>query len=353
VSIVAREVLDQQPDLKGPPVIGTGAWIFEEAELTDHFFARRNPDYFLKGLPYADRFESYRTTDASRMLNAFRTGTVNVVGSGMYGQTGEELLRSVPGAHVFWIVLYNNPSEIWLNSRIEPFGDVRVRQAISKAIDRKAIIDSVLLGHGTLSPTLIMPSPDFRLPDSELVRLFARDVEGARRLLREAGKEGGFEFEALTANYLQGAYIPMAELIQANLRELGINMKITVVDGATLVQRSTSRNFQATIRANSEGGTTNAILYNRYYTNAAQNYAGYADPELNQLIDRQAVMSRDPDGRKRVLQEIQRKTIAEAIYINLNDFENPNMALPDVRGFYPPLGLNSHTTFWATIWFDR
>ena len=78
--MAAREQVDAQGDLINPPVIGTGAWIFEDFWLSQYFFAVRNPDYFVKGTPYADRYEGYRTADPSNVLNGFRSGAVNVVG---------------------------------------------------------------------------------------------------------------------------------------------------------------------------------------------------------------------------------------------------------------------------------
>src|SRR5439155_16042415 len=118
---------------------------------------------------------------------------------------------------VLWILLDGDMSEFWVNPKSVRFGDVRVRQAISKVIDRKAIIDTVLKGHGQLFSSIIMPGQDFYLPDSELNQLFARDVNGAKKLLADAGKSAGFDVEILTANYLQGAYVSFAEVIQANL----------------------------------------------------------------------------------------------------------------------------------------
>src|SRR6266567_2412546 len=98
-------------------------------------------------------------------------------------------LKAVPKSTVYWVNLNRNPSEMALNLRNDLFKDIRVRQAIGKAIDRKAIIDSVFLGRASLSSGIIMPSADYQLPEVELQSLYKRDVDGAKQLLKAAGKE--------------------------------------------------------------------------------------------------------------------------------------------------------------------
>jgi len=253
---------------------------------------------------------------------------------------------------VYWVNLNRNPSEMALNLRNDLFKDIRVRQAIGKAIDRKAIIDSVFLGRASLSSGIIMPSADYQLPDTELQNLYKRDVDGAKQLLKAAGKET-MEFEVVVPNYLQNNYVVMSELIQANLREVGITLKLTVVDTPTSSQRFTSFNFQAYIAAGGSGGTANSFLTARYLSSSPVNYAGYSSAELDKLIDQQFTMSRDIEGRKKILQEIQRKIISDAVYINLHEYQQPNMARPEVQNFTPPTGNNSHNLSWSTAWIDK
>src|SRR5262245_58815923 len=145
--IVAKEAVDQSGDLKNGPTISTGPWIFEDFKAGDHFFAKRNPDYFLKGLPYADRFESYRTADAATQINAFRAKQLNVLGQGVTNQQLEDLLKTRPDAKAIWVPRDINPVEIGFKLSLDNFKDPRVRQAISKALDRKAMIDTIFGGH--------------------------------------------------------------------------------------------------------------------------------------------------------------------------------------------------------------
>jgi peptide/nickel transport system substrate-binding protein len=296
--------------------------------------------------------ESLRTSDPSTVPNAFRAGELNVVGSGMTIQAGQELSKAVPKANPVFLLMDRNPVQLFVNASQEPFTDIRVRQAISKAIDRKAIIDTIFLGKAELSSGFSVPDASWKLPDAELNRLMARDVAGAKQLLKDAGKEGSVSFKIMTPNYQQGQFITVSELIQANLKEAGIDASVDTVDTATSSARSASGNFQVALGVAS-GGAPNGWLYNRYYTGAPQNYAKFSNPALDKLIDQQAVMARDPEGRKKVLMDVQRTTITDAAYITLVIYTQPTLTAPEVKDFYPPMPGTVYNKLWDAVWIDK
>jgi ABC-type transport system substrate-binding protein len=349
--IVAKEVVDANGDLKTAPVIGTGPWIFENMD-GQSFSAKRNPDRFVKGRPYVDGFEFAKAGEVSAILNAFRAGNVNVIGTSLNPQGGEELLRTAPKAKVFWVPLDRSPNHLVINPSREPFGDIRLRQAVAKAIDRKAIIDTVQLGHAVLTSGLPLPGTDWSLPADELDRSFARDVDGAKRLLREAGKESGFDMEMIVPPYVSGTLITMSELIQANLKDVGIRATIRQMDGPAWGAVYNNGDFQTSMTTSSFPAP-NATLYSRYYTGGAQNKIGYTNPALDKLIDQQAVLGRDPDTRKKLLLDTQRAILTDAVYIPLHAFQQPTFYADNMRDLYPPGGIFGAGDFWSTVWFDQ
>jgi ABC-type transport system substrate-binding protein len=351
--IVAREAVAVNGNLEGPPVIGTGPWLFQRWTQGGDFAATRNPDFFRKGVPYADGLETFRTADASAPANAFRGGRVNVLGSGMTVEAANDILKSLPNTRVVWMTLNRTPSEVALKATAEPFTDVRVRQAIAKAIDRKAIIETIHLGRAIQTSGITVPDPDWELPEAELNRLLARDLEGAKRLLREAGKESGFDMEMIAPTYLQRAYVTMAELIQANLREVGIRVTLKVLEAVAFQQQQAAGNYQSYIGARTVSSTNNQ-LYSLYYTGGPQNSTGYDSPELNRLIDQQAVLTRDLEARKRILQDLQRRVVNDAIIQTLHYRQQPILNAPEVMAFHPPAEiLSTATDFWQTAWIDK
>jgi ABC-type transport system substrate-binding protein len=353
--IIAKEVVDQRGDLVAPPVVGTGPWIFERFVPGEVFTATRNPDYFIKGRPYADRFESIRTPSTADIVNAFRTTQadrrINTAGWGLWGQAGDAIQKAVPNASIQWILLDRDPVELWLNTRDANFGDIRVRQAISKAIDRKAIASAVFNDRFALSSGISMPAPDYNLPESELAAFYARDVEGAKKLLADAGKSSGLTFEALVLDAGQGVFTTIAQLVQANLKDVGVTMTLTVAAEGPFAAQQTAGTFTATI-GKGGAGSTNGLLFGRYRTGGGLNYAGLSDAELDKLIDQQATLGKDPAARKTKLQEVQRRAIAQYVYVNLLDYQQPDSAQAEVRGFNSVIGMQANNAFLQDTWLN-
>src|SRR5262249_33736521 len=92
--IVAKEAVAVNGNLDNGPTIGTGPWIFESFVPMQVFKAKRNPDYFLKGLPYADALEANRFADVSVIVNGFRSGNLNCVGNGLTADVGNDLIKA-------------------------------------------------------------------------------------------------------------------------------------------------------------------------------------------------------------------------------------------------------------------
>src|SRR5262249_41416199 len=180
----------------------------------------------------------------------------------------------------------------------------------------------------------------------------ARDVEGAKRLLQQAGVSN-LSFEILAPTYLSGTFVTVSELIQANLKDIGIATTIKPADTATSTTAQQSGNYQATVQAGAGRDAVNVWLPSHFGTGGGQNYAKYSDPEMDKLIAQQAVLVKDPEARQRTLQEIQRKIIADAVFIPLLHYDGPVASLPELKDFYPPAGLAFHTALWTTVWIDK
>jgi peptide/nickel transport system substrate-binding protein len=350
--IVAKEVVDRNGNLEGPPVVGTGPWIFESWVATDGLVTRRNPDYFLRGLPYADGYQTFRSADPSFPDNAFRAKQINVLGTAPSPEAQDQLKRDIPGV-VFKFILNDGVNdELGLNVTRPPFTDLRVRQAISKAIDPQQVIDGIYRGQAKLASGITLPQLDWSLPEAELKRLKQRDLDTARRLMREAGLEAGFELEALVPDVRQQAYVYTAELLQQQLRDINVRLTIRVVDANAFTQATTTKQFTAYIGYAAGLGATNQNLYGWHYSNGPLNRYGYANPELDRLIDQQATMGKDPAGRRRILEQIQRLIIDQAYAINIEDLLQPYAHHPEVKDIYPPQLFSASTQFWTNVWLD-
>jgi ABC-type transport system substrate-binding protein len=140
--------------------------------------------------------------------------------------------------------------------------------------------------------------------------------------------------------------------MQAQLREVGIAITIKPVDTPTYTTALQSGSFQAAVGAFA-AGAPNSFLATRFYTGGPGNFVKVSDPEMDRLIDQQTVLVRDPEGRKRILLDIQRKIITDAIYSPLVMHDTPALYPPELKDVYLPTIASAHNVFWTSLWFDK
>src|SRR5216683_1307397 len=144
--IFPREVLEEDGDLK-KRMIGTGPFVLKEHTRKVRVALARNPDYFDRGRPYVDAYDILSTPDAATRLAAFRTGQSDVIW--LASPSEVETVRKTNPAAV--VQSYHNtlaPFGVALAQDKPPFTDVRVRRALSMAIDRQKQVDTLFEGHG-------------------------------------------------------------------------------------------------------------------------------------------------------------------------------------------------------------
>jgi len=234
--LFAREVLEKDGDLK-KTLIGTGPYMLKEHTRKVRIVLQRHPDYFEKNAPHVDEYTILSTPDAATRLAAFRTGQADFIWVASPSEV-ETVRKTNPNAVV---QAYHNtlaPFGLTLAQDRAPFNDVRVRRAISMAIDRQKMVDTVFEGHGIpgwgvpyiyytdKQPTLAQLGPWFQYKPAE-----------AKKLLAEAGHPNGFP---TTLFYYE--YFPQmtseVQLVQQDLKKnLNIDVKITKLDYTTYYGR--------------------------------------------------------------------------------------------------------------------
>jgi peptide/nickel transport system substrate-binding protein len=349
--IVAREAVDLKGDLKEGPTIGSGPFILEKWDKNVLTALVKNPDYFLKGLPYIDRLEFPRIQDDAARLAAFRAEQLSVAPTGL-ARTEVELLRKEKPNFQFIVSRLPVPlRELGMNKKTGPTADKRVRQAISKALNRQEIIDTAVGGAGWPTTHFVLPSVDWVIPESELKQLYARDVAGAKKLLADAGYPNGLDIELAVSN-TQQQDTSTGEQVAAQLQEIGVRARIRVVDNVQYADQVISKNqyemyagFATTV------GATNQDLFTRLHSKGTRLGQVLDDPKLDDMIEKQSVM-RDVEQRKRALLEIQRYLITDAVpSAVIHGSQGTDVWVPSLRDLVSaPSPAPDHYTF---VWFDK
>ncbi|HEV8585805.1 MAG TPA: ABC transporter substrate-binding protein [Methylomirabilota bacterium] len=234
--VFSREVLEQDGDLK-KRLIGTGPFILKEHTRKVRVVLQRNPDYYDKGRPYVDEYVILSTPDAATRLAAFRTGQSDILHVASLSEV-DTVRKTNPAAVVQSYHQTLTPFGLALAQDRPPFNDVRVRRALSMAIDRQKQVDTVFEGHGFLGWGVPYIYFQDTMPTAkELGPWWQYNPAEAKKLMAEAGHAKGFETTLFYYEYFP-QMTSQVQLVQSDLKKnLNIDVKITKLDYTTYYGR--------------------------------------------------------------------------------------------------------------------
>src|SRR5262245_27583298 len=234
--IFPREVLEEDGDLK-KRMIGTGPYVLKEHTRKVRAVLSRNPDYFDKGRPYIDEYHILSTPDAATRTAAFRSGQSDIRWVASVADA-EAIKKTNPTAVIEELKNVQTPFGLALAQDKPPFNDVRVRRAISMAIDRQKQVDTIYEGHGM--PGWGVPYIYYldKAPTlAQLGQYWQYRPAEAKKLLAEAGHPNGFETTLFYYEYFP-QMTSQVQLVQQDLQKnLNINVKISKLDYTTFFGR--------------------------------------------------------------------------------------------------------------------
>ena len=281
-------------DIKNLP-IGTGAFRFEQWRRGDQVSLTRNADYW--GEPASLEAATFKfISEPTAAYAAMLAGDIDA----FYSYPAPENLAQFERDPRFTVLSGNTEGEtiLAMNNQQAPFDDIRVRKAVSHAIDRQAIIDGAMFGYGTPIGSHFAPhNPDY----VDLTANAAFDPALARDLLAQAGYAEGF---STTLKLPPPSYARRGgEIIAAQLREVGIEAEISFLEWAQwLEQVFRGYDYGLTIVSHTEPMDINIYARPDYYFQ-------YDNPDFQALIETLAVES-EPAARSALLAQAQ-TTIAE------------------------------------------
>lgn len=361
-AIIARECVEKFGDLKKPEaVIGTGPWMLDAYRPNVSLTLVRNPAYFVAGLPYIDRVEMFVDEDNASRLAAFLGGKYDLgwefpgtINRSDWVQLVEPVKKRRPALKVTEFPS-NVVNLIDMRTDKPPFSDVRVRQAVSLAIDRKGMIDATLEGIGAVNGPLPAALSDWALPIAELgedARYYRYDPAEAKRLLAAAGHPNGLPASVCFATYGSTVLVDTMQLLLKDLKAVGI--------GATLDQKEYGA-YQATCRLGKFDSMVfgpltpflepDSFLFGQYYTGEPRNRSHVADPALDDLLVRQR-RTADVKGRREIINQIERHLAKQQYYVATPSGTYVAVWDAALKNYGPNLGYDYGGRLVAA-WLDR
>lgn len=239
VSPVSQEAVEQAgQDYGTKVVVGTGPFRFVEWSQGDRIVLERFDDYWQDDLPYLDSVVFKIIPEETTALLQLRLEEIHILEEAPRKDINT-LARQAPNITV-QILTGIQHEQIYLNTAHPPFDDVRVRQALAYALDRQTIIDTVFDGYalesvGPYHPWAWIHNPDWTQP-------YPYNPEKARQLLKEAGygPQNPLKFELMATN--QDLFVDQAVIVQAQLKEIGVQVDVLPLDKNTLFDRVYVRN---------------------------------------------------------------------------------------------------------------
>lgn len=302
---IVQEVNVESGDIASSPV-GTGPFSFAAYASGDSITLEANPDHW-DGAPSVGGVEFSFISEPSTALAALNGGEVDWTDN-----VPPQQVESLEGSDTvsLEVVPSNDYWYLAMNIAEEPWADERVRQAVGFAIDREAIIQAV--SYGTAQENqLAIPEDSVWHTDYDG---FSHDPDEARRLLDEAGFDGGsIEFLA-TSEYPET--VTAAQIIADDLEPLGFDVNISQPDFSTWLDEQNSGNFDMLMMGWLGNIDPDDFYYAQHHGDGGSNAQGYANDEVDGLLD-DARTETDEAVRKELYADAATIIADEASYVYL------------------------------------
>lgn len=325
VGIAPKHAMAPDPKAFAVKPIGTGPFMLSQFVPNDRIVLKANPNYWA-GAPPIDQLVFLYVPDATTRLADLEAGTADIVAPLLGTQIDE--LKSHRGLTVAGADSTQRV-DLWINDTVAPFNNKLVRQALSYAIDRQAMVNTLAPGSTPAIGPITRASWGF---DSKL-RGYTYDPQKAKSLLTQAGFPDGIDFTLDIST--RAGEDREAALIQQQAAAAGIRVRVNTMEYATLVQTVVSkRAFQVARLTATQTPDPDSMTYIYFYSTSPGNYYGYKNPQVDTLLDQ---------GRRTVDQPSRTKIYSQLQTILLEDAPNVwmyyNKVLfgvgPHVKNFRP------------------
>lgn len=300
--------------------VGSGPYVLKSWTAGDRLVLERNPNYWKKGSPHLDRIVLRPLPDSQSRFASLLSGESDIVWADAF--EADNILKAKKDKALTVREYVGSGASVWaFNTKVAPFDDVRVRQALVMAIDRKKM--SQVLTNGLSRPasnpygegSWVKCKDDGALPT---------DPAKATALLKEYGKP--VEFKMLVTSTPRGR--AFGQVLQQFWKQVGANMVIEQVDQATIVPRAFQRQFQLTPWRIIDLADPDPQIYANFRTGSPVALANYSNPELDMLIERARVTG-DQAKRTEDYCAISRLVNKEAIWFWI--FQNDYYAITKAK----------------------
>ena len=349
VPIVPHEIYDLDGHFKNR-IVGSGPFQLDTtlSQKGNRWVWKKNPTYWETGKPYIAEIHELVIPEDSSAYAAFRAkqldslgGTINF-GASVINCTDAATIRTANPSAQMREFLQPKPRLLYMNVTKPPFSDIRMRQAVSLALDRDGFIKTLSCGKGGWA---LDGALEGLFTPEEVKQMLRHDPAQARQLVAAAGYPNGLDAESIYPGQEYGQFfITELQLFQSQMKAANINLTLkNVQTAAEFAKRKKQHDFTITTTpAAAEDGDVDAWIYGDFYPGSTKNYEGVNDPQLaKMLIDERS--ETDPAKRREILRQIVR-------YVNVEKVWGLSLYHGTEYQFWQSYLQNIGPSFWTKRW---
>ena len=279
LAIVPKEVVDANGNLQKVEC-GTGPFMLKEWVADNSMTLVKNPNYFEKGAPAVDKVIFRVIPEQASLLAGVKSGDLDMAtinDGAIIRQAAKDpkvVVMSKPGL---------NMRIFSFNTTRKPFDDVRVRQAVSLALNAPEILTIAEFGMGKTTGPLPIAATQWATPPAKLA-FTGPNLDKAKSLLAAAGYPNGFSFKITCSSTYEGG-LAVAQVAQDELKKIGIKADLEVVEWGVYIDKWVKRDYDTMIELRGGSGEPDRFLYRTFYSTGAVNNFLFKDSGVDALLD--------------------------------------------------------------------
>ncbi|MER1956322.1 MAG: ABC transporter substrate-binding protein [Solibacillus sp.] len=325
--VVAKETVEANGDLQ-QKADGTGPFKLEQWVPDNNVTLIRNDAYHVDSEPKAAKLAFYTMTEESARLSAIRTGEID------FTTISAKSTKLLDGKADVNIIPYQSLeySYVGFNNANAPLDNEKVRQALSLATDREAILKIVWNGEGLVTGPVAPSMGDWAI-DVQAQDLYKTNVEKAKALLAEAGLADGFDITITTASTYPDM-VDTAQLLQQQWKEIGVNATIKQIEWGEYVDTWSNKTADILIGRNTSGIDPDRALNYFFSSTGSANVWNFSNQAYDDLVAK-GLGTTDEAERKKVYAEAQEMLINLSPNLFLVSPKNYVAVRKDISGYTP------------------
>jgi len=328
LAFLTSAIVPKDTDVAKNP-IGTGPYKYISRNPGENIIMEKFVDYW-GDEAYLDKITYKIITDGNVIVTNLKSGSIDLFQRLTTSQSSqvEDICDIYEGT-------MNLVQALYLNNKVKPFDDVKVRQALCYAVNPQEIMDFISDGKGVEIGSSMFPTfGKYYVP--ELTKTYDVNIEKAKSLLVEAGYPDGFEFTITVPSNYQ-PHVDTAQVLVEQFAKIGVTAKIQTVEWASwLSDVYMARDYDSTVIGVDASSLTGRALLERFLSTAGNNFINYNNSTYDEVYSKIRKTS-DENEQVELYKELQKILSEDAANVYIQDMANM-VALNKKYGgyeFYP------------------